>query len=65
MQGKTKTVMLKDIPQDVDRLIEKEQMRLDLYEDQKLKKAPVVYHIIREWYSLKSSGNNSNLNKQN
>ncbi len=57
MAAKLKTVMLRDMPQDVDRLIEKEQMRLGLYEDQKLKKGAIVVRIIRDWYRLKNIEN--------
>jgi hypothetical protein len=48
-----KTVMLKDVPSDVDDMIIKEQARLCL-NGLSLKKAPVVYEMIREWYRLKT-----------
>lgn len=54
MPTKTKTVMLKEIPDDVDRLIEKEQARIALNEEQRLKKYSVVYRMLREWYHLKN-----------
>ena len=49
-----KTVLLRNIPTDVDRLIDKEQLRLSLHEDLKLKKPEVVYRMLKEWYKSKN-----------
>lgn len=54
MPQKLIEVRLKDCPPDVNRLIEKEQGRLDFHEDKKLKKEQVVYQMLRQWYQQKS-----------
>lgn len=64
MPEKLKTVMLKEVPTEVDDYIEKEQLRLALHDNMKLKKAPVVYRIIREWYSLKNENRELRLQLQ-
>lgn len=47
------TLPLRDLPNDVNAIIRKEQLRIELQEDERLKKEHVVYRIIREWFNLK------------
>lgn len=49
-----KHVLISDIPKDVNRLIQNEQNRLDMHENQRLKKPAVVCRMLREWYRLKT-----------
>lgn len=47
------TLPLAEMPKDVNEIIRDEQLRLELYEKQKLKKPHVVYKIVREWFSFR------------
>ncbi|HRH60148.1 MAG TPA: hypothetical protein PL045_06230 [Chitinophagaceae bacterium] len=49
-----KTLPLKNLPDDVDELIRKEQLRLELFDGKALKKPEVVFHMLREWLKLKN-----------
>lgn len=50
----THTVTLSNIPVSINKLIRKEQIRLELHEDLNLKKPEIVYRMIRDWYRLKT-----------
>jgi hypothetical protein len=45
-------ILLKNLPSDVNDIIRKEQLRLELHENERLKKEHVVYKIVREWLKL-------------
>lgn len=45
-------ILLKDLPPDVNDIIRKEQLRLELMDNQRLKKEHVVYRIVREWFKF-------------
>lgn len=51
------TFPLKDLPIDVDLIVRKEQVRIELDEGKKLKKEHVYYNIVREWSKLKKEKN--------
>lgn len=55
-------ILLKNLPSDVNDIIRKEQLRLELHENERLKKEHVVYKIVREWLSAKGKrkGDKSN-----
>ncbi len=48
------TTPLRETPKDVDTIVRKEQLRIEVDEDIKLKKEQVYYRIVREWDKLNS-----------
>lgn len=52
----TLEIRLQDCPQDVNNFIVKEQERLAFFDNKRLKKHEVVYHMIREWTQYKNEG---------
>jgi len=54
MKKQVVSILLKDAPADVNKIVNEEQLRLEYLEKQELKKPHVVYMIIREWFRLKS-----------
>ena len=54
------TFPLKDLPIDVDLIVRKEQVRIELEEGKKLKKEHVYYQIVREWSKLQTIKNATN-----
>ena len=51
----SKTIPLRNAPADVEDIIRKEQLRLEMKEDLRLKKPEVVYKILREWQQNQSA----------
>ena len=47
------TFPLKNLPLDINLIVRKEQIRLEIEEGIKLKKEQVYYNIVREWYEVK------------
>ena len=54
------TTPLRETPKDVDNIVRKEQLRLELDEGIKLKKEQVYYNIVREWSKLHSTKKTTN-----
>lgn len=43
------TFPLKNLPEEVDKIVRDEQLRLELFDNLKLKKEEVYYRIVRDW----------------
>jgi hypothetical protein len=54
------TTPLRETPKDVDTIVRKEQLRLELEDGIKLKKEQVYYSIVREWSKLQPTKNTTN-----
>jgi len=48
------TFPLKNLPDDVKKIVRKEQVRLEVEESLLLKREEVYYRIVREWEKMKS-----------
>lgn len=61
----TVAIHLKEVPQDVLRIIRIAKLRFEILEDKNLKQEFVIYEMLREWYRLKSIETESAANKKN